>query len=930
MAIPAWAGNIHPGLQDVLDAADPNETVSTLVYLNHQVDLDLMTAQLKAERASRQARHELAVTALHETATSTRGNLRDHLAKLQTEGRIQRFRSFWIVNAFAVDATKAEIVELANHPDVDTIYFNYPIELIKPVPTGDAEVEPEEPQPCGPRTPEPGLVAVRAPEAWALGYTGEGILVATLDTGVDGTHPALASRWRGLDERYAFNPEWAFFDPVTSWTFPHDGDTHGTHTMGTICGGAPGDEVGVAPGAEWIQAAVIDRVGLWETIEDAIEAFQWLIDPDGNPATVWDVPWVCSNSWGIVLGHNVPPYNEPCNDGFWSYLDACETAGCVILFSAGNSGPGSNTVGRPGDRASDDYRTCAVAAVDAHDAEFPIAYFSSRGPTYCTPDGSIAIKPDIAAPGMNVRSSVPGGGYGNMNGTSMASPHVAGVVALILQVCPQLFPDDVKQILYDSALDLGPAGKDNTYGYGMIDAYQAVLLAELACSPAPPYTYDGSFETAVDTPLEIALVAVDRDGEPGGSLSYIIQSLPTQDLIDPGNSHVIQATELPYTLSDHGNVVVYSPAGGYYGVEDFQFTADDGGTPPEGGESDLGTVTVLTFYGPPVIVTESFPNGCLNAPYTPFWIEVSEGQPQLTFSVATDAYAENDLGTSLFAEVGIARGWHMDDANWAYTLPFEFQFFDQPYSTVYVHTNGFLDFASGMGSDRTNTTAELLSNVRIATLWDDWETECGGGDDIYIDDSVAGQVTFRWQAEQYPCDEEGDFSCTLTQAGAIYFHYGPTNTGMTPTVGISAGDGERYLLCQYDGATSLTNANSLELRPIPLPDGMHLTTDGCLTGTPTSSGLYETFFRVVDSFGRADTKQITLLIEEECPYTPGDLNCDGNVNNFDIGPFVLAITDPAGYAEQYPDCNHLAGDVNGDGEVNNFDIGPFVALITGG
>jgi hypothetical protein len=932
LATPVWAGDIHPGLQDVLDVAGPDDTISALVYLKDQVDLDTMMQQFRVERMSRQERHELVVTALQQTATATRGNLLDHLTQLEAAGQVERFRSFWIVNAFAVDATKSELLELARHPDVDTVYSNFPIELIEPVPSLNTEEQFGGPEPCGPRTPEPGLVAIRAPEAWALGYTGEGILVATLDTGVDGTHDALASRWRGLDARYAYHPEWALFDPVTGWSFPQDlaWNGHGTHTMGTLCGGAPGDEIGVAPGAEWIQAAVIDRTGVggYEMAENVMEAYEWLIDPDGDPTTAWDVPQVCSNSWGIASYHDVPPYNEPCNDAFWAYLDACEAAGCVILFAAGNEGPDYYSLRRPADRATDGYRTCAVAAIDANTEGYPLASFSSKGPSYCTPDGSVASKPELSAPGVQVRSSVPGG-YDSYDGTSMATPHVAGVVALILQACPYLTPEEVKQVMYDSALDL--EGPPAWYGHGLVDAYEAVRLAESRCGLRPPTAYDASHDTSVDTALEIELVAIDRDGEPGGPLTYIIHSLPGQDLIDAGNSYVIQPADLPYTLSDHGNAVIYSPSGGYYGIEDFQFAADDGGVPPDGGESEPATVTILTAYGPPTITTESIPSGCLNAPYAPIHIEVDQGQPALTFSAVGDAYVEHDLGTSLFAEVGMAMEWHADDGKWPYALPFTFWFFNQPYSGVYASSNGYLDFSADASSDGSNTTTELLSNIRIAPLWDDWETDCTVDTGIYIDASVAGEVTFRWNARHYPCANQADFSCTLTETGAIYFHYGSSNTNMTPTVGISAGDGVHYLLSAYDGAANLTDADSLEIvQPNPLPEGMYLTTDGCLMGTPTAFGTYQPYFRVIDSFGRADAKQMTLLIEEECPYTPGDLNCDGNVNNFDIGPFVLAITDPAGYAEQYPDCNRLAGDVNGDGEVNNFDIGPFVALITGG
>ena len=159
---------------------------------------------------------------------------------------------------------------------------------------------------------------------------------------------------------------------------------------------APGDPVGVAPGAQWIHAATIDRVSIARTVSDSLLAFEWLLDPDGDPATNWDVPAVCSNSWGVATSHGYPP----CDETFWAHLDACEAAGIVILFSAGNEG--TSGLRRPADRATDDYRTAAVAAVDANDPNWPIAGFSSRGPTNCTPGGDSAIKPDIAGPGVNV------------------------------------------------------------------------------------------------------------------------------------------------------------------------------------------------------------------------------------------------------------------------------------------------------------------------------------------------------------------------------------------------------------------------------------------------------------------------------------------------------------------------------------------------
>ena len=467
---PALGQNIDFNLENVLIDAAPQEVTAALVFLTQQADVDALSRDLDRARATRAQRHLAVVQALQATATNTQGALLAELETLSAAGEVLDYCPFWIANCVRVEATAKAIRAIAARPDVEYVYLDYGITLTEPVAEGPADGA------RGARAPEAGVDAVRAPEVWDLGFTGEGILVATLDTGVAGNHPALAERWRGVaDPAYEGHPEWALFDPVSGWTFPQDSASHGTHTMGTVCGGAPGDEVGVAPGAQWIHAAVIDRVSIEQTVSDAILAFEWLIDPDGTPFTVWDVPHVCSNSWGLTTGHGYPP----CDELFWSYLDACEAAGIVILFSAGNEG--SSGLRRPGDRATDDYRTCAVGAVNEHDSDWPVASFSSRGPTYCTTDGSAAIKPDVAAPGVNTRSSVPGGGYSQMSGTSMASPHVNGVVALVRQACPDLTVQEVKQVLYDTAYDLGTPGKDNNYGYGMVDAYEAVLLALDLC-----------------------------------------------------------------------------------------------------------------------------------------------------------------------------------------------------------------------------------------------------------------------------------------------------------------------------------------------------------------------------------------------------------------------------------------------------------------
>lgn len=912
LAAGAPAGQIDEGLQDIIDAPQAGRPIPVLVYLDEQVDVFLLDAQLHKTAPTLKVRHQVVVERLQATAAATQGRLAAHLDELAAQGRVEDVRSFWLVNAFALTATPDEIELLAQHEDVGTIYFDYEIELLHPI-DYDPEMKGEGPA-LALGAPEPGLVAIRATEVWALGYTGAGVLVSSLDTGVEGSHPAVGSRWAGNDPAYAGNPEWAWFDPVTFTTSPQAWGSHGTHTMGTICGGAPGDQVGVAPGATWIHAAVIDRVSIAQTVADSILSFQWIVDPDGNPATIFDVPAVCSNSWGVTTSHGYPP----CDTTFWSYLDACEAAGVVILFAAGNEG--STGLRRPGDRATTEYSTLAVAAVDGNNPSWPIASFSSRGPTFCGPGGAEAIKPDVSAPGVDVRSSLAGGGYGTLSGTSMATPHVAGVVALMREACPDLTVEELKQILYETAVDLGSAGEDNTFGWGMIDAYEAVQLALSMCGPSPPRAYGASYETPVDAPLSITLVATDHDEAPGGPLTYRVHTLPANGtLTDEGDDHVIAPGELPYTLVGNGNQVSYAPGAGYYGTDAFSFAADDGGSPPDGGEGDAATIAILVLHDPPTITSATLPDGYLGLPYGPTMIGVDGGQPALAWSVLAEQYAEDDLGSSLFAATGTDMNWNADDSSWQYALPFAFPYYGQVYSQVWVCSNGFIDFTSN-SSDWSNSESEFANAVRIAPMWDDIRTNCGGSGDIYIDESVAGQVTIRWDGLLYnsSCtNTQVNLAVTLYEDGRIRFHYGAPNTGLTPTIGVSSGDGSNYFLSAYNGASSLGNAHSVEIfPPSSLPEGVELSETGVLSGIPLEFGTFEPFVRVVDALGRADQAQLTLVIDES--GVPGDVNGDG----------VVDFTDLVTLLASWGPCAGCPADLDGNGFVEFNDLVTLLANWT--
>jgi serine protease AprX len=267
-----------------------------------------------------------------------------------------------------------------------------------------------------------------------------------VDTGIDATHPDLDD----LDDNPSTNDPKVigWVDYVNNQSSPYDDQGHGTHVSGTISGtGANGIQTGVAPGTKLIVAKVFDAYGSGY-LSNCILGFEWAVDNNAR---------IISFSGGSSVHDSL----------FTTTINNVVAAGVIPVIAAGNSGEyGSGTITCPGD----EYNSCTVGATDSSDV---IAYFSSRGPV--TLDGQTYVKPDVCAPGVSVTSTVPGGGYEAWSGTSMATPHVSGTAALILEKNPTANPSDIKQRLESTALDLGSAGKDNDYGSGRIDAYDAVF-----------------------------------------------------------------------------------------------------------------------------------------------------------------------------------------------------------------------------------------------------------------------------------------------------------------------------------------------------------------------------------------------------------------------------------------------------------------------
>jgi subtilisin family serine protease len=320
-----------------------------------------------------------------------------------------------------------------------------------------------------------GVDEIDADRVWEeLGVTGEGVVVGIADSGVDWTHPALQDSYLGADGDHTYT----WFDPWEGTTEPTDAGGHGTHTTGTVLGN---NGIGVAPDAEWIACRNLAR-----NLGDPayyLDCMQFLLAPfpaDGDPFTEGDPSRgadLTSNSWGC-------PPEEGC-DGLTLpiAINHLHDAGQLFVVSAGNEGPQCGTVDSPA--IAEDALT--VGAVDPSGR---IASFSSRGPALL--DDSGRIKPDVAAPGVNVLSSRPGGDYGVASGTSMAGPHVAGLAALMWSANPELIGDVDATVqiiegtaIYEAAPDLcGAAEPDdnNLYGHGRIDALDAVQQA-LSATP---------------------------------------------------------------------------------------------------------------------------------------------------------------------------------------------------------------------------------------------------------------------------------------------------------------------------------------------------------------------------------------------------------------------------------------------------------------
>ncbi|MDX2436498.1 MAG: S8 family serine peptidase [Acidobacteriota bacterium] len=453
----------------VLDRLATTGEAEFLVILAEQADL----GGIDALRTKRE-KGRFVLDRLRKVADRTQPAV---VAEIQARGL--DYRRFWVANMVWVRADAAAVAALAARDDVRRLSANPSVALRKPI-SPLPKLTPS-------AAPEVNLLQIGATGFWAAGFTGQGVVIGGADTGYDWEHPALVDTYRGSNGVSAtHNYNW--HDAIHSEggvcgadsPEPCDDGAHGTHTMGIMVGDDGGaNQVGVAPGARWIGCRNMDRgVGTPATYSECFQFFIAPTDLADENAMPEMAPDVVNGSWSC-------PPSEGCTDPdvLRTVVENTRAAGILVVQSAGNAGSSCSSVNTP---AAIYEATLTVGAVDGSDN---IAGFSSRGPV--TVDGSNRLKPDVSAPGVAIRSSIPGGGYASYSGTSMAAPHVAGLVALLIsaQGCLEGDPTAIERQIRDAALPRTTtqtcggiaAGTvpNNTYGFGSV---RAVVPSPSACN----------------------------------------------------------------------------------------------------------------------------------------------------------------------------------------------------------------------------------------------------------------------------------------------------------------------------------------------------------------------------------------------------------------------------------------------------------------
>ena len=483
-----WEQKISPQL---MTKALRGEKLDFLVLLKKQAEVSA-AKNLKTKTA----RGNFVYQKLKQDAHVSQKNILSLLNNTQAV-----YQSFYIINALQVKGDFDLLKKIAQLPEIKKITDNSPIQLEEPMEKSATNAR-------GPNAIEWGIDMINADEVWAQGFRGQNVVVGGQDTGYEWTHPAIVKKYRGGEDSTA-NHNYNWHDAIHELSAnnttanpcglntqkPCDDNNHGTHTMGTMVGEDGENQIGVAPEAKWIACRNMERGS--GTPATYIECFEWFMAPtdlNNENADVSKAPHVIANSWSC-------PVSEGCDSTNWDVMEMVvnnlKSSGVVVVVSAGNSGnQGCGSVSTP---AAIFEPSFTVGATNMEDL---ITGFSSRGPV--TVNGSGITKPNVSAPGRQVRSCIRDSSYATYSGTSMAGPHVAGMVALIISANPNLAGrvEEIEDIIEATAvpktdtMDCGGISSmqipNNVYGFGRVDALAAVEAALL-------FTDVDDFETTTAT-----------------------------------------------------------------------------------------------------------------------------------------------------------------------------------------------------------------------------------------------------------------------------------------------------------------------------------------------------------------------------------------------------------------------------------------------
>ena len=753
-------------------------------------------------------RGQAVVDGLERTAKSSQAGVAAMLA-----ARGIKFDSYWIANTGKVAGPKSLMRQLAARPEVAAVVADRTFDLPDPAPATDV----------APATVEWNIGAVGAPAVWdGLGVRGEGIVVANLDTGVQFDHPALVNQYRGnLGGSFDHNYNW--YDPSSVCgnpsVVPCDNNRHGTHTMGSMVGAdATGqNQVGVAPGAKWIAVKGCE----YDSCSTAalLGGGQWLLAPrdlNGQNPRPELRPNVVNNSWGGGGG----------NTFFQSIVTAWVAAGIFPAFANGNSGPGCGTAGSPADYPES-------YAVGAYNSAGAISSFSSRG------SSTGVRKPDIAAPGESVRSSVPGNGYAVLSGTSMATPHVAGVVALMWSAAPSLVSDvaRTRELLDETAIDVadltcGGTNADNgVWGEGKLDALAAVLR-----SPRGPVgTLSGLIsDRSTGAPIAGAQVrSVGADGFP--RISRTSTTGTYSQTIPVGTIHVdvtiygYGAATADVVIVENGTTagdlsLVRAPSHAVSGV-----VVDDTGIPVQS-----ASISIVGTPLEPAVTDATGRFGYAAVPDGTYEVAVTGGAclAGAGRSLVLDADATLDFALAArrdafgyfcrpespaYVEADTVLPLTGDDYVVPVALPFPFSYYGRVYSTAQVSTNGLVGLSGGSYAYTNGSIpSATLPNGTIYAFWDDMYVD--GASSVRtssIGTEPNRRFVIEWRNIQFLANSARlDFEVILDQRGGISMQYRrlfdlPLVRGSSATIGVENETGTIGLSYSYNQPSLLGTSTAM-------------------------------------------------------------------------------------------------------------------------